>query len=106
MYRASGVFRQPGALTKATRFVRFYSEIPQEGTTGRIAYDKLNAKLAPQELQVTDVSGGCGSMFAIKVVSNEFKGLSMVKQHRLVNEILSDEISQWHGLQLRTQAPK
>lgn len=98
--------RQPKAFTGLARLARFYSEIPAEGSYERLVYDKLAAKLAPQELVVKDVSGGCGSMFAIKVVSGEFKGIPMVKQHRLVNEILADEISKWHGLQLRTQAPK
>lgn len=50
-----------------------------------------------------DVSGGCGSMFAIDVSSAKFKGLSIVKQHKLVNEILKEDIPRWHGLQLRTK---
>lgn len=45
-------------------------------------------------------------MFAIEVESDKFKGIPMIKQHRLVNELLKDEISQWHGLQLKTKAPK
>ncbi|ODQ82517.1 hypothetical protein BABINDRAFT_31158 [Babjeviella inositovora NRRL Y-12698] len=64
----------------------------------------LQEKFQPEKLQVKDVSGGCGSMFAILVEANAFKGLPMVKQHRLVNEVLKDEIKQWHGLQLRTKA--
>lgn len=43
-------------------------------------------------------------MYAIDVVSHRFKGMSMVKQHRLVNDILSDEIKSWHGVQLKTKA--
>jgi stress-induced morphogen len=57
-------------------------------------------------LQVQDVSGGCGSMYAINVTSEKFRGLSMIKQHRLVNEILGEEIKKWHGLQLRTKIPQ
>jgi stress-induced morphogen len=56
--------------------------------------------------QVQDVSGGCGSMYAINVTSEKFRGLSMIKQHRLVNEILGEEIKKWHGLQLRTKVPQ
>lgn len=104
MFRPAVVPRlAPQALRRS---LRFYSEIPAEGSYERLVYDKLVSKLSPQELVVKDVSGGCGSMFAIKVVSSEFKGIPMVKQHRLVNEILADEIAKWHGLQLRTQAPK
>lgn len=72
----------------------------------REIFDKLNQKLNASKLTVRDVSGGCGSMYAIEIESEEFRGKGMVKQHRLVNEILKDDISQWHGLQLRTSAPK
>lgn len=66
--------------------------------------DMLQKEFSPTILSVRDVSGGCGSMFAIQVESAKFKGIPMVKQHRLVNELLKDEISQWHGLQLKTKA--
>lgn len=55
--------------------------------------------------QVQDVSGGCGSMYALDIVSEQFKGLPMIKQHRLVNSVLGDEVKKWHGLQLKTKAP-
>ncbi|OWB57527.1 hypothetical protein B5S28_g3476 [[Candida] boidinii] len=67
-------------------------------------FEILNEKLSPKLLTVRDVSGGCGSMFAINIQSTKFKGTTMIKQHRLVNEILKDEISKWHGLQLKTKA--
>lgn len=67
-------------------------------------YDILHDKFQPKNLQVKDVSGGCGSMFAINVESEKFKGIPMIKQHRLVNEVLKDEISKWHGVQLQTKS--
>ncbi|OMP83530.1 Altered inheritance of mitochondria protein 1, partial [Diplodia seriata] len=54
--------------------------------------------------QVQDISGGCGSMYALDIHSPKFKGLTVIKQHKLVNEILKDEIKSWHGVQLRTKA--
>lgn len=56
-------------------------------------------------IKVEDVSGGCGSMYEIFVESVEFKGLSMVKQHRLINEVLKDDIKQMHGLRIHTTVP-
>lgn len=41
---------------------------------------------------------------SIEVVSEEFAGKSIVKQHQLVTKLLKDEISQWHGFQLVTKA--
>ncbi|TIA50798.1 bola-like protein [Aureobasidium pullulans] len=68
-------------------------------------FQKLNAELMPTKLEVQDVSGGCGSMYALDIVSSKFKGLSVIKQHRLVNAVLKDEIKGWHGVQLKTKAP-
>lgn len=44
--------------------------------------------------------GGCGSFYAIIIASDRFKGLSMVKQHQLVNQALKAEIKTIHGLQV------
>lgn len=55
-------------------------------------------------LQVQDISGGCGSMYAIEIESSRFAGLTVIKQHKLVNQVLKEEIAGWHGVQLRTKA--
>ncbi|KAH0283887.1 bola-like protein [Aureobasidium namibiae CBS 147.97] len=68
-------------------------------------FQKLAQELQPTKLEVQDVSGGCGSMYALDIVSAKFKGLSVIKQHRLVNAVLKDEIKGWHGVQLKTKAP-
>ncbi|KAL0580786.1 hypothetical protein V5O48_001251 [Marasmius crinis-equi] len=65
---------------------------------------KLTEKFSPSQLQVQDVSGGCGSFYAITIASEAFKGLTMVKQHRLVTETLKKEIDGIHGLQIKTIA--
>ncbi|TDZ61856.1 BolA-like protein 3 [Colletotrichum trifolii] len=68
-------------------------------------WDKLAAEFSPSELIVQDVSGGCGSMYAIDITSTKFKGANMLKQQRMVNAVLGDMLKQWHGVQLRTKAP-
>lgn len=45
--------------------------------------------------------GGCGSFYAITITSEAFKGLPIVKQHKLVTETLKQEIAGIHGLQVR-----
>ncbi|KAK3825915.1 MAG: bola protein [Benniella sp.] len=67
-------------------------------------YSKLFDKFQPSKLVVEDISGGCGSMYQVEVVSPLFKDLSMVKQHRLVNETLKEEIKGMHGIRLTTKA--
>jgi stress-induced morphogen len=44
-------------------------------------------------------------MYALNIVSDQFKGLSVIKQHRLVNKMLGDEIKEWHGVRMNTRAP-
>ncbi|KAF5129927.1 BolA-like protein 3 [Metarhizium anisopliae] len=65
--------------------------------------DLLRAKLQPTELLVRDVSGGCGSMYAIDIASPAFKGATMLKQQRMVNAALGDVMRAWHGVQLNTR---
>jgi hypothetical protein len=47
------------------------------------------------------LAGGCGQFYAITIASEAFKGLSTVKQHRLVTETLKKEIEGIHGLQVQ-----
>ncbi|KAK9236607.1 bola protein [Lipomyces kononenkoae] len=65
---------------------------------------KLIDAFEPSKLSVRDISGGCGSMFAISIVSKAFKGVPMIQQHRMVNQVLADEMKEWHGVQLNTKA--
>lgn len=48
------------------------------------------------------MSGGCGAMYEIHVESADFKGLSTIKQHRLVTETLKEQIKEMHGLRIST----
>ena len=64
----------------------------------------VSERLLTCRAQVQDISGGCGSMYAIQIESPKFKGLTVIKQHKMVNEVLKDEIKSWHGVQLRTKA--
>lgn len=45
-------------------------------------------------------------MYSIEVVSPAFKNMTLIKQHKMINEILKEEIKGWHGLTLKTSAPK
>ncbi|KAL6909257.1 bola protein [Trichoderma evansii] len=75
---------------------------PAESSIAAILASKLN----PTSLLVQDISGGCGSMYAIDITSSAFKGLNMLKQQRLVNSALGDLVKEWHGVQIRTRVPE
>ena len=50
-------------------------------------------------VEVTDISGGCGSMYAVYVETLEFKNLRKIKQHQMVTEVLKSEITNnMHGI--------
>ncbi|KAJ8923524.1 hypothetical protein NQ315_010102 [Exocentrus adspersus] len=66
---------------------------------------KLREKFPQAKIiSVEDTSGGCGAMFNISVETNEFKGLSIMKQHRMIYDTLKEEIQHLHGLHLETKA--
>lgn len=68
----------------------------------KLIHEKLSKRFSPSQLQVQDVSGGCGAFYAISITSDAFKGLTTVKQHKLVTETLKSEIEGIHGLQIKT----
>lgn len=87
---------------------RLYSSklTPPSGLTEEetLVFEKLNRELAPESLKIEDLSGGCGQMYSIEVESSKFDGLTMIKQHRLVNQILKEDVSKWHGLRIKTKS--
>ncbi|KZT74596.1 bola-like protein [Daedalea quercina L-15889] len=100
---AVALARRVGA-SRVPRLIRNYAAAPPSGLSEgeRTIFQKLTEKFSPAELEVQDVSGGCGTFYQIIIASEAFKGLPTVKQHRMVNEVLKQEIEGIHGLQLKT----
>eukprot|EP00924_Labyrinthula_sp_SR-Ha-C_P005100 snap_masked-scaffold_1-processed-gene-21.17-mRNA-1 protein AED:0.19 eAED:0.20 QI:0/-1/0/1/-1/1/1/0/99 len=84
-------FRGSARLSTATEKEKFMENL-------------LKEKLKATTVNVTDISGGCGSMYDVKVESPLFKSKTKVAQHRMVNEVLKEEIKEMHGLTLDTKA--
>ena len=61
--------------------------------------------LEPTTVLVEDRSGGCGANFYVLVESRVFKGLPRIKQHRIVQEVLKDDIAKWHAVSIDTRVP-
>lgn len=77
---------------------------------------KLTEALAPEQVEVVDEShrhaGHAGhdprgeSHFRVTVVSSAFEGVGRVARHRMVNEVLAEELrGRVHALALRTLTP-
>lgn len=76
-----------------------------------IIESRLQEALHPFHLEVVNeshmhnVPAGSESHFKILVVSEQFEGLMLIKRHRLINEILADELKQIHAMALHTMTP-
>lgn len=104
------LFRQPTPAPILTPR-RLYST-SDEASSMTPAESSIAATLSSNEslnpttsVLVRDISGGCGSMYAIDIASSRFRGLNLLAQQRLVNRALGDQVKQWHGVQIRTSVP-
>lgn len=92
---------------KILKNIRYYSSTEKIINLSDKMTERLRIKFPlAKHIEVVDISGGCGSMYEIYVETVEFKGLSMVKQHRLINEVLKEDIKQMHGLRISTKVPE
>ncbi|KAG8897550.1 hypothetical protein FRB99_008068 [Tulasnella sp. 403] len=90
--------------TRPLLLLRNASNTPTPNKGEALIREKLQLKFQPSRLDVQDVSGGCGTFYAINIASAHFKGLPMVKQHRMVTDELKAEIEGIHGLQIKTSS--
>ncbi len=86
------------------------------GPVGKILEGKLKAAFNPVALSVIDEShqhaGHAGahpsgeSHFRVKIMAEAFRGVSRVGQHRLVNEVLAQELKERvHALAIEASVP-
>jgi stress-induced morphogen len=68
--------------------------------------DMIKAALPDAKVVVEDLAGD-GDHYAATVVSEQFRGLSRVKQHKLVYSALQGRMGgELHALALQTSAPE
>lgn len=83
--------------------------------TRDLLLDKLTRSFSPVEIDVHDDSdrhrghqgaAGGGGHFQVRIVSAAFEGKGLVARHRLVYDVLADEMkAAVHALALRTLTP-
>ena len=52
-----------------------------------------------------NVAPGSESHFKVTIVSDRFSDQMLIKRHRMVNQVLADELQQIHALALHTLTP-
>eukprot|EP00468_Gymnochlora_sp_CCMP2014_P013692 CAMPEP_0167749716 /NCGR_PEP_ID=MMETSP0110_2-20121227/5576_1 /TAXON_ID=629695 /ORGANISM="Gymnochlora sp., Strain CCMP2014" /LENGTH=89 /DNA_ID=CAMNT_0007634929 /DNA_START=183 /DNA_END=452 /DNA_ORIENTATION=- len=82
---------------------------------------KLSEKLVPAKLHIQDDSKGHveheamvgraaesgETHFTVEIISDAFEGMNLVKRHRMVYDILKEELDAGvHALSLKTKTPK
>ncbi|KAI9637566.1 bola protein [Dioszegia hungarica] len=68
--------------------------------------DKVRAGLKVEHFEIVDTSGNCGSSFAIIVVSPDFAKKLPLARHKMVNQLLTEEIAQLHAFSQRSLTPE
>ena len=82
---------------------QFYNQINFKLVSKEIIEKKIRENIKViNELDVQDTDSGCGQFFSITIKTPEFKGKSLIQQHRLINEILKDELKSVHSIMLKT----
>ena len=74
-------------------------------TTKNEVIDLIKKKIANSEVLVENLKGN--DHLQVTVISTEFNGLSLVKQHQLVYSALKEELASEaiHALALKTETP-
>ena len=74
-------------------------------TTKNEVIDLIKKKIANSEVLVENLKGN--DHLQVTVISSEFNGLSLVKQHQLVYSALKEELASEaiHALALKTETP-
>ena len=77
--------------------------IIEQKLAGEIAVDYLQFE---NESHMHNVAPGAESHFKVTIVSNVFDEQMLIKRHRMVNQILQQELQQIHALALHTLTPQ
>ena len=68
----------------------------------------VKAALADAEVEIYDLGGG--NHLRVEIVSKEFAGIPLIKQHKMVHEILDHQMENRggfiHALSIKTSVPK
>ena len=76
---------------------------------GVLTLKRIYAQLSVKKyinFQVKDLSDGCGGKFDAVIVTKKFDGLGLLARHRLVNDVLKEELKSIHAFTQKTLTPQ
>ena len=66
----------------------------------------IKEALPDASIEIQDLAGD-NDHYAVKIVSNKFRGLSKINQHKLVYDVLGKKMGYTlHALSIKTEVPK
>ncbi|XP_023230766.1 bolA-like protein 2 [Centruroides vittatus] len=68
--------------------------------------NKLKTELETTHVEVEDLSDGCGAKFNALIVTSKFDGKPLLQRHRMVNEVLKEEMKVIHAFTQKTLTPE
>lgn len=76
------------------------------GMTKDELFKILDNGFSESVIEIQDLAGD-NDHYAVKIISNEFKGLNKIKQHKLVYDVLGKKMGYTlHALSIKTEVPK
>jgi stress-induced morphogen len=76
------------------------------GMTKDELFEILDNGFSKSVIEIQDLAGD-NDHYAVKIISNEFKGLNKIKQHKLVYDVLGKKMGYTlHALSIKTEVPK
>tara|TARA_B100001121_G_scaffold24110_1_gene18659 strand:- start:1404 stop:1640 length:237 start_codon:yes stop_codon:yes gene_type:complete len=76
------------------------------GMTKNELFEILNDSFSDSIIEIQDLAGD-NDHYAVKIISNKFKGLNKIKQHKLVYDVLGKKMGYTlHALSIKTEVPK
>ncbi|PFH49304.1 hypothetical protein AMATHDRAFT_63437 [Amanita thiersii Skay4041] len=66
----------------------------------------LRKSIPVTHLEIEDQSSGCGESYAVLIVSEAFAGKNTLTRHRMVNDMLKNEIAQLHAFSQKSFTPE
>ena len=76
------------------------------GMTRDELFEILDNGFSESVIEIKDLAGD-NDHYAVKIISNEFKGLNKIKQHKLVYDVLGKKMGYTlHALSIKTEVPK
>ena len=78
----------------------------KKGMTKDELFEVLDNGFSESVIEIQDLAGD-NDHYAVKIISNKFKGLSKISQHKLVYDVLGKKMGYTlHALSIKTEVPK